>query len=162
MRLQFVRHRIGVFLSILFGYACYYLTRNSLTFTAPVMVCICHLGAVSERSARPRVQSGRGKHSVPLTASSRTLSPTLWGRDLVITAAAGSFLIRRLPLRRSGSTSRPSDLSPPCSRSSTDAGEREIALIEALDGRRDAGTSLITPHQTILGQQHLGTLDQPT
>jgi sugar phosphate permease len=35
---QFKRHRLGVFLSILLGYACYYLTRNSLTFTAPVMV----------------------------------------------------------------------------------------------------------------------------
>ena len=34
---QFLRHRITVFLSILLGYACYYLTRNSLTFTAPVM-----------------------------------------------------------------------------------------------------------------------------
>jgi OPA family sugar phosphate sensor protein UhpC-like MFS transporter len=39
-----VRHRIGVFLSILLGYACYYLTRNSLTFTAPVMVATPSLG----------------------------------------------------------------------------------------------------------------------
>jgi len=35
---SFVRVRVSVFLSILFGYACYYLTRNSLTFTAPAMV----------------------------------------------------------------------------------------------------------------------------
>jgi MFS transporter, OPA family, sugar phosphate sensor protein UhpC len=35
---RFVRARIPIFLSILFGYACYYLTRNSLTFTAPAMV----------------------------------------------------------------------------------------------------------------------------
>lgn len=41
---QFVRHRLGVFLSILLGYACYYLTRNSLTFTAPVMVATPELG----------------------------------------------------------------------------------------------------------------------
>ena len=41
---QFKRHRLGVFLSILLGYACYYLTRNSLTFTAPVMVATPELG----------------------------------------------------------------------------------------------------------------------
>lgn len=41
---EFVRHRFGVFLSILLGYACYYLTRNSLTFTAPVMVATPSLG----------------------------------------------------------------------------------------------------------------------
>ena len=41
---QFLRHRVGVFLSILVGYACYYLTRNSLTFTAPVMVATPELG----------------------------------------------------------------------------------------------------------------------
>lgn len=33
-----------MFLSILVGYACYYLTRNSLTFTAPVMVATPELG----------------------------------------------------------------------------------------------------------------------
>lgn len=35
---DFLRARLSVFLSILFGYSCYYLTRNSLTFTAPAMV----------------------------------------------------------------------------------------------------------------------------
>ncbi|CEG00957.1 Major facilitator superfamily domain, general substrate transporter [Ostreococcus tauri] len=34
----FLRTRLSVFCSILFGYSCYYLTRNSLTFTAPAMV----------------------------------------------------------------------------------------------------------------------------
>lgn len=34
----FLRTRLSVFFSILFGYSCYYLTRNSLTFTAPAMV----------------------------------------------------------------------------------------------------------------------------
>ena len=36
--------RLTVFLSILVGYACYYLTRNSLTFTAPAMVATPSLG----------------------------------------------------------------------------------------------------------------------
>ena len=35
---NFLKARFSVFLSILFGYSCYYLTRNSLTFTAPAMV----------------------------------------------------------------------------------------------------------------------------
>jgi len=39
-----VLYRLTVFLSILLGYACYYLTRNSLTFTAPVMVATPELG----------------------------------------------------------------------------------------------------------------------
>ena len=42
--LQFLRVRLGVFLSILIGYSCYYLTRNSLTFTAPAMVATASLG----------------------------------------------------------------------------------------------------------------------
>ena len=41
---QFLRVRLGVFLSILIGYSCYYLTRNSLTFTAPAMVATARLG----------------------------------------------------------------------------------------------------------------------
>jgi len=41
---SFLKVRIGVFLSILLGYSCYYLTRNSLTFTAPVMVATPGLG----------------------------------------------------------------------------------------------------------------------
>tara|TARA_B100001540_G_C15814237_1_gene646207 strand:- start:885 stop:2732 length:1848 start_codon:yes stop_codon:yes gene_type:complete len=41
---QFLRVRMGVFLSILIGYSCYYLTRNSLTFTAPAMVATASLG----------------------------------------------------------------------------------------------------------------------
>ena len=41
---QFLRVRLGVFLSILIGYSCYYLTRNSLTFTAPAMVATSSLG----------------------------------------------------------------------------------------------------------------------
>eukprot|EP00216_Chloropicon_sp_CCMP2111_P003922 CAMPEP_0198240332 /NCGR_PEP_ID=MMETSP1446-20131203/5482_1 /TAXON_ID=1461542 ORGANISM="Unidentified sp, Strain CCMP2111" /NCGR_SAMPLE_ID=MMETSP1446 /ASSEMBLY_ACC=CAM_ASM_001112 /LENGTH=494 /DNA_ID=CAMNT_0043923051 /DNA_START=55 /DNA_END=1539 /DNA_ORIENTATION=+ len=35
---SFYRVRIFTFVGILVGYACYYLTRNSLTYTAPVMV----------------------------------------------------------------------------------------------------------------------------
>lgn len=34
---DFVRRRLIVFIGIVIGYACYYLTRNSLTYTAPVM-----------------------------------------------------------------------------------------------------------------------------
>ncbi|KAL3139964.1 hypothetical protein ABBQ38_004251 [Trebouxia sp. C0009 RCD-2024] len=34
---DFVRRRLVVFVAIVIGYACYYLTRNSLTYTAPVM-----------------------------------------------------------------------------------------------------------------------------
>ena len=41
---QFSLVRLTVFLSILVGYACYYLTRNSLTFTAPAMVATPSLG----------------------------------------------------------------------------------------------------------------------
>ena len=35
---KFVATRLRVFFGILIGYSCYYLTRNSLNFTAPVMV----------------------------------------------------------------------------------------------------------------------------
>jgi len=41
---EFLRVRAGVFISILLGYSCYYLTRNSLTFTAPAMVATPSLG----------------------------------------------------------------------------------------------------------------------
>jgi len=41
---RFLLVRTTVFLSILIGYACYYLTRNSLTFTAPAMVASPALG----------------------------------------------------------------------------------------------------------------------
>jgi len=41
---EFVKVRAGVFLSILLGYSCYYLTRNSLTFSAPAMVATPNLG----------------------------------------------------------------------------------------------------------------------
>lgn len=41
---EFLRVRFGVFISILLGYSCYYLTRNSLTFTAPAMVATPSLG----------------------------------------------------------------------------------------------------------------------
>merc|ERR1712086_658598 len=41
---DFLLVRVAVFLSILIGYACYYLTRNSLTFTAPAMVASPALG----------------------------------------------------------------------------------------------------------------------
>uniref|UniRef100_A0A6U2BE34 Major facilitator superfamily (MFS) profile domain-containing protein n=2 Tax=Micromonas pusilla TaxID=38833 RepID=A0A6U2BE34_MICPS len=41
---SFLLVRMTVFLSILLGYACYYLTRNSLTFTAPAMVASPALG----------------------------------------------------------------------------------------------------------------------
>jgi len=36
--------RLGIFACILIGYSCYYLTRNSLTFTAPVLVADHSLG----------------------------------------------------------------------------------------------------------------------
>lgn len=35
---DFIRRRLVVFVGIVLGYSCYYLTRNSLTYTAPVMV----------------------------------------------------------------------------------------------------------------------------
>eukprot|EP00891_Asterochloris_glomerata_P002463 jgi/Astpho2/2463/Aster-04188 len=35
---EFTARRLVVFVGIVIGYACYYLTRNSLTYTAPVMV----------------------------------------------------------------------------------------------------------------------------
>eukprot|EP00775_Hariotina_reticulata_P005477 gene5477-5712_t len=35
---DFIRRRLVVFVGIVIGYSCYYLTRNSLTYTAPVMV----------------------------------------------------------------------------------------------------------------------------
>mmetsp|Transcript_13336 Transcript_13336/g.58057 ORF Transcript_13336/g.58057 Transcript_13336/m.58057 type:complete len:225 (-) Transcript_13336:1400-2074(-) len=41
---SFLLVRVAVFFSILIGYACYYLTRNSLTFTAPAMVASPALG----------------------------------------------------------------------------------------------------------------------
>jgi OPA family sugar phosphate sensor protein UhpC-like MFS transporter len=41
---EFLNVRVGVFISILLGYSCYYLTRNSLTFTAPAMVATPSLG----------------------------------------------------------------------------------------------------------------------
>ena len=41
---DFVRRRLLVFGSIVIGYACYYLTRNSLTYAAPVMVADAALG----------------------------------------------------------------------------------------------------------------------
>jgi len=40
----FYRVRLFTFIGILVGYACYYLTRNSLTYTAPVMVASKDLG----------------------------------------------------------------------------------------------------------------------
>lgn len=41
---EFIQRRLVVFLSIVFGYSSYYLTRNSLTYTAPVMVADPSLG----------------------------------------------------------------------------------------------------------------------
>ena len=41
---RFMAARLRVFLGILIGYSCYYLTRNSLNFTAPVMVATPGLG----------------------------------------------------------------------------------------------------------------------
>lgn len=41
---DFIRRRLVVFVCIVVGYACYYLTRNSLTYTAPVMVADPTLG----------------------------------------------------------------------------------------------------------------------
>lgn len=35
---DFVRRRLITFVGIVLGYSCFYLTRNSLTYTAPVMV----------------------------------------------------------------------------------------------------------------------------
>ena len=40
----FYRVRLLTFVGILVGYSCYYLTRNSLTYTAPVMVASKELG----------------------------------------------------------------------------------------------------------------------
>jgi len=40
----FYRVRLFTFIGILVGYSCYYLTRNSLTYTAPVMVASKELG----------------------------------------------------------------------------------------------------------------------
>ena len=41
---NFYRIRLFTFIGILVGYSCYYLTRNSLTYTAPVMVASKELG----------------------------------------------------------------------------------------------------------------------
>lgn len=41
---DFVRRRLVTFISIVLGYSCFYLTRNSLTYTAPVMVADKTLG----------------------------------------------------------------------------------------------------------------------
>ncbi|KAI8474856.1 MAG: hexose-phosphate transporter, major isoform [Monoraphidium minutum] len=41
---EFTMRRLLVFASIVLGYSCYYLTRNSLTYTAPVMVADPKLG----------------------------------------------------------------------------------------------------------------------
>ncbi|GFH06600.1 MFS domain-containing protein [Haematococcus lacustris] len=41
---DFVRRRLMVFFGIVIGYSSYYLTRNSLTYTAPVMVADPRLG----------------------------------------------------------------------------------------------------------------------
>ena len=41
---EFVRTRLITFAGIVLGYACFYLTRNSLTYTAPVMVADKALG----------------------------------------------------------------------------------------------------------------------
>eukprot|EP00200_Dunaliella_tertiolecta_P006156 CAMPEP_0202343192 /NCGR_PEP_ID=MMETSP1126-20121109/3422_1 /ASSEMBLY_ACC=CAM_ASM_000457 /TAXON_ID=3047 /ORGANISM="Dunaliella tertiolecta, Strain CCMP1320" /LENGTH=519 /DNA_ID=CAMNT_0048934233 /DNA_START=351 /DNA_END=1911 /DNA_ORIENTATION=- len=41
---QFIRRRLLVFIGIVIGYSSYYLTRNSLTYTAPVMVADPKLG----------------------------------------------------------------------------------------------------------------------
>ncbi|KXZ49035.1 hypothetical protein GPECTOR_23g122 [Gonium pectorale] len=41
---DFIRRRLLVFVGIVIGYSCYYLTRNSLTYTAPVMVADPALG----------------------------------------------------------------------------------------------------------------------
>ena len=35
---DFVRRRLITFVGIVLGYSCFYLTRNSLTYTAPAMV----------------------------------------------------------------------------------------------------------------------------
>jgi sugar phosphate permease len=35
---DFVRRRLLTFVGIVLGYSCFYLTRNSLTYTAPAMV----------------------------------------------------------------------------------------------------------------------------
>ncbi|MEW5313928.1 MAG: hypothetical protein WDW38_005459 [Sanguina aurantia] len=40
----FIRQRLLVFFGIVIGYSCYYLTRNSLTYTAPMMVADAALG----------------------------------------------------------------------------------------------------------------------
>lgn len=41
---EFIRRRLLVFIGIVIGYSSYYLTRNSLTYTAPVMVADASLG----------------------------------------------------------------------------------------------------------------------
>lgn len=41
---DFVRKRLITFAGIVLGYSCFYLTRNSLTYTAPAMVADASLG----------------------------------------------------------------------------------------------------------------------
>lgn len=66
---DFVRRRLITFVGIVLGYSCFYLTRNSLTYTAPVMVGwgrryrsllqvarpqpVCCVSAPCKRTARP-------------------------------------------------------------------------------------------------------------
>ena len=41
---EFIRARLVTFIGIVFGYSCFYLTRNSLTYTAPALVADASLG----------------------------------------------------------------------------------------------------------------------
>jgi OPA family sugar phosphate sensor protein UhpC-like MFS transporter len=41
---EFIRTRLMSFAGIVLGYSCFYLTRNSLTYTAPAMVADATLG----------------------------------------------------------------------------------------------------------------------
>ena len=47
---DFVRRRLITFVGIVLGYSCFYLTRNSLTYTAPVMVRVVQAAAACASS----------------------------------------------------------------------------------------------------------------
>jgi len=50
---DFVRRRLVTFAGIVLGYSCFYLTRNSLTYTAPVMVADKALGISMTDVSKP-------------------------------------------------------------------------------------------------------------
>lgn len=60
---DFVRRRLITFVGIVLGYSCFYLTRNSLTYTAPVMVSEWERAVASWHSCLQRGVARHAAHS---------------------------------------------------------------------------------------------------